>query len=182
MILHLDMDGVVADFVAGLSELHQRQNPYLNPHETRWGFYECWGMTEQEAYAPVNEEFWIGLKKTPWCDWFLQSATYLFEAENIFFLSKPIARSNAYEGKGEWLKRNTQFNIDRLLIGKPKYAAAHMNSALFDDNDRNVTEYIEAGGRGIVCPGPFNSLRGIYHSGEDAIRGYLLEQLIKLKD
>lgn len=178
----LDMDGVADDFVGALCKAHGLQSPYLNKEEKRWNFFECWGMNEKDAYAPINEQFWSSVNKTPWCDWLIETVRYLFGPENIYFLSKPIKGTGAYEGKGKWLELNTPYNINQLFLGREKHAVAHAGCVLVDDSDPNVNAFKEEGGNAILCPAPWNSLSHIYHSGVDAVKTYLLEQLIKLKD
>ena len=64
----LDMDGPMADFVGAANAVHGRPG-YVTTH---WNWFEDWGMTEDEFWAPIhalgNDFYGEWVKPQPWLD------------------------------------------------------------------------------------------------------------------
>jgi hypothetical protein len=79
----LDMDGLIADFVSGISRAHSRPNPYDDPANFgRYEMAEIWGMTDEDFWAPTHEEdFWAELEPTAEAAEIVSGLTRMFHPE-----------------------------------------------------------------------------------------------------
>jgi len=152
MIVFIDMDGVIVDFVGGLEEWY---NIDLSHHDQFNFDYEKIGMTADEFWGGLTDKFWVDLPFTPWAYELLQ---YLKQYKPIL-LSSP-ARYNA-GGKQKWIARNLPeyFHSHRYILGHRKWAAAGPGKILIDDHDKNCLEWAEHGGWPVLFPRRWNSGR-----------------------
>lgn len=154
----LDMDGVLVDFVGGICAVHGRDPSTVQT----WDFYKDWGMSEDEFWEPAGFEFWAGLRPTQemWCIYHNVLQTY--GVLNTYLFTSPSKNRGCVDGKIEWIRTWLGDNwLDRVLFGKPKYLTAGPGRVLIDDNDGNVHRFIEGGGRGLLCPRPWNAAREV---------------------
>lgn len=74
-------------------------------------------------------------------------------------LTAPIMNSGSFQGKAEWVKefRRSRFGLLDLVIAKAddKRLLARPNHILVDDRQKNVDEWNEAGGIGILHTGDY---------------------------
>lgn len=159
----VDLDGVLANFVGGAAAWHGLPNPYeINPHAEA---YDCWdlmGLTEDEFWAPLGEEFWVNLEPLPDAGEILYHAENRFGRENVCFLTSPCkAHSRCASGKVQWIQKHYPEYARRFLIGPPKYFCAHENAVLIDDYDVNCQKFADHGGHAVLVPRPWNALRRI---------------------
>lgn len=161
MICFLDMDGVLADFVDGISRAHNRPNPFNDPKVrggSVWEITEVWGISEEEFWKPSNNaEFWAGLKETPEASQLVQLATELF-GDNIAMLTAPSESEWCLPGKKTWMMNHFPKLYNRMIFtnaGSKKFLAGE-GRILVDDRDQNIQQWIKAGGTGVICPRPWN--------------------------
>lgn len=74
-------------------------------------------------------------------------------------LTAPIMNSGSFQGKAEWVKefRRSRFGLLDLVIAKAddKRLLARPNHILVDDRQKNVDEWVDAGGIGILHTGDY---------------------------
>lgn len=152
MIVFLDMDGVIVDFIGGVEKWYQVDLS----KRTSFDFdYAAMDMTGNEFWKGLTDEFWEGLDFLPWG---LELLLALEEFTPII-LSSP-ARDNA-GGKQQWLKKKLSgyHSNDRYLLGAPKWAVAGPGKVLIDDYDKHVAEWFQHGGDAVLFPRRWNNLR-----------------------
>ena len=164
MILLLDLDEVVVDFVGGACKVHgitrQQMEHYREPGE--WTITKplglaktagwC-GLTQDEFWQPIHDagvEFWEGLDKLPWFNDVLRWADDNFD--QWFFVSSPSRETNSYTGKVNWLKREFGSDFDRFFLTPHKELLARRDRVLLDDRDDNLKNFSKWGGKCILFP------------------------------
>ena len=155
----LDMDGVLVDFVSAACRRHRMENPYENVKNLGiWAVETVWGMSDDDFMAPLKgSDFWEGLEWTADGRVILKMVEDAYGKENITLLSRPPKRApEAYAGKVQWILNNLPDYADKFLLGRDKNPCANGN-ILIDDYDRNINEWREAGGIGILVPRAWNS-------------------------
>jgi len=158
----LDMDGVLADFVAGACAAHGRSFPYTDP--ANLGIFELvsiWGMSEDDFYAPLHAlEFWENLSVTPEAYELVSIAESAVGSDNVALLTTaPAYPDGSIAGKLLWVKQHfPQFFRKRVIFCRDKRFLASSDALLVDDRDRNVTDFINSGGHAILFPRAWNAL------------------------
>lgn len=142
--IYLDMDGVLSDFSKRFIEVNT-----IDPEEVRGTF------TESEAWDKfVNDGHFATLE---WFPGGIQLWDYL--KPNLLVRDIEILSSSGghrfYEtiakDKTEWLRKNNIHIPVNVVPGKRfKRDFAHPSHLLIDDTERNVVEFIEAGGEAIL--------------------------------
>ena len=150
--LYLDLDGVLADFVAGAARVHGRDPASVR----RWNFFGDWGLTPDKFWAPLDRVFWATLPKTPECDDLVRVATDIFGVENIALVSSPCKNDGCDDGKRAWVATHLPQFEDALFLGRDKARLAHPAAVLLDDCDDNVSRFVARGGNAITMPRPWN--------------------------
>ncbi len=140
--IFIDMDGVLADF-----DLHARNH----------GKYDSNGKVKWDE---LDEKWW---KTMPACDGakdFYDEVKDM-DAGILKFLSAPVPRADSFVGKVEWIQsflpeRGNFALLDLILCPKrDKHCLAAPNRILIDDSEKNIKEWQEAGGIGILHKGDF---------------------------
>jgi 5'(3')-deoxyribonucleotidase len=152
--IFLDMDGVIADFDAGV---RKRYNDF-DWHPTEWAIpYADMGTNFKDFWRDLDHPgFW---RELPWTH----------DGKRIQALVEPMrpiiltAAVMPYAGTGkiQWLKREYPDVVKdkRFLIAgghSGKAAVAGPGKILIDDKDENIDEWEAAGGIGILYPRPWN--------------------------
>jgi len=143
-ILYCDMDGVLADFkTAAVKTTGMSINKWMNIPSSK------------EKWAPIkaNKNFWPTL---PWMSGGQRLWSYISK-HDPHILSAYVEESfdpNCIPGKTQWLRRNTgltnRSKINLVRRKEKKLFARRGNPAiLIDDYEKNVREFIQAGGIGI---------------------------------
>jgi len=163
MIILVDMDGVLADFVACVCELFGK-DPIRTQNNWKPGNYDIcpelgvspeklWGKVEEEG-----EELWAGLKPYPWArdmyDW-------LKTQGDVIVLTQPTLDPGCLSGKLRWLYEFTGDDKFRDFIMSPrKDAFANEDSLLIDDSDKNIEKFKKAcpNAKTILFPQPWNGM------------------------
>jgi len=168
MICFLDMDGVIVDLATAL---HKRYNLPFSYHDSSYpyesGWWDIWppkslGMSPLEAWNDLDEDFWVNVGWTKDGPDILVYLESIFGPENICLLSAPTL-SHSVSGKFKWIEKNLPQYLKRFLIGPAKRFCAYEDAVLIDDRDKNVEEFIDAGGQAILVPRPWNSLHHKSH-------------------
>ncbi len=158
----LDQDGVIADFVGGACRAHGKQNPYiLAKNLGEFELIKIWGMAEDQFWKPIDDmgmAFWVGLEKTPEADEIVRFAFETFGADNVAVLTAPSLDPGCIPGKRAWMKKNFPA-LERKMIfanASNKRFLAGPDNWLIDDRDKNVEQFLAAGGNGVLVPRPWN--------------------------
>lgn len=188
--LFCDYDGVLVDFDTAACRIHKVDPKILT--ETRkpgeWCLKRCISlakglevvMSDEAFYRPINGDgnsFWSKIKPLPWAKEMLQ---LLDDCDVIWwkFLTTPSHAASSYTGK---------ISSMRKVMGDPLFHEFHItphkvdlatpNSVLIDDRDKNIAEFIAAGGKGITFPTMGNRL---HKYSADPLK-YVREQLERLR-
>lgn len=156
----LDMDGVIADFVDGISRYHNKANPYLtDPNERRWDIEQIWGMSKYDLWHGVDKEFWAGLRKTDEADYLVKFITNAFSVPQVTMLTSPpkVNAGEAVQGKIVWMRWHYSQFADRMIFTEHKELCAGPDRILIDDNESNVIKFRDEGGNAVLVPRPWNS-------------------------
>lgn len=168
----LDMDGVLVDFCRGAYWAHSKEYDGYEPQD--WDFFEAWGLTEDEFWAPINKaghNFWASLPLYPWTRSLIDA---LGEIDEFFVATKCNMSPHSGSGKMVSLQRIFGEGFRNFSITPRKELLAGKNRILIDDSDRNCHQFEEAGGAAILFPQPWNANRT--RVGSCPIR-YVLQQL-----
>ena len=160
--IYFDMDGVLADFDAGLAEITKRNDLNMTTDL----------MNEEQRRA--KKEMWLEIERRPvW--WHerdempgareMLSKAHKIAGGNIFVLSKAPSAKNFIEkekyqefvrqAKKEWIAEHfPEFfppeNVIVMIGSKAELMKPGPNDILIDDRADNVEAWVREGGRGIV--------------------------------
>lgn len=174
----LDMDGVLVDFLGGISRVHNRPLPYSQPENRgSWDVDKLWGITVDEFWAPVNAEptFWETLQPTAEATELVSLVSGVFGVANVGILTAAAIGEDCFLGKRRWLQRHFPQFSSRLAYAKDKGIYASPRHVLLDDKDTNIESFQEAGGWGILIPRLWNSA----HAKAGAVVRVVAEQLAR---
>ena len=167
----VDLDGVLADFVRAACQVHRYEiqnrcfktpEQFIETYPSRvWEMYTAIGIDRNEFYAPMDQEFWATLPKTPEANQILEHILFCYAEKDVFFLTKPAGRAKraaeCYFGKLQWIETHYPQFLDRTIFAIRKEACSFPGTVLIDDSDANITAWRAEGGIGILCPRPWNS-------------------------
>jgi len=163
MIVYLDMDGVLVNFVEGTYRAFGKKYHYDDLlRSMRWNYFEDWGLDFQEVDAVCTTDFWAGLRWMHDGREIISMLEEKFGKKNIFLLTAPMPNPGSGTGKIQWVKRHLPEYSNRLIISSaPKCLFARPNTLLVDDKDSNVDDFWRyGGGKAILVPRPWNELHG----------------------
>lgn len=154
----VDLDGVLCDFVSGVCDLHDRENPYDDPGNLGvYEFSKLWGMTPEEFYGPTrSREFWANLVPYGDAGETMRLLSGWLGPENVAILTS-LANAEAAAGKYDWVARHFPDYLGRLMVARCKHFCAHPRAMLLDDDPRNCERFRAWGGTAVVVPRPWNS-------------------------
>lgn len=154
----LDMDGVLADFVGGVVKAHGRPYPYIHP--SSYGCFDIekiWGISAHDFWSPCDgASFWDNLGKTPEADTLVNSVCEQFGPDNVAILTAPSQSPYCVPGKRRWIERYYPQLKKNIIFGSAKKFLAAPTRVLIDDRDKNVDDFVGAGGCAILMPRLWN--------------------------
>jgi hypothetical protein len=136
----IDLDGVLADF---------------DLHATNEGKYTADGKVKWDE---LDYQWWITMPPCEGAKEFLDIAKKL---SIVKFLTAPVPYTASFTGKADWIQafipERGRFALLDLIIcrGKDKNFLAKPNHILIDDREKNIQEWVAAGGIGIHHKGDF---------------------------
>lgn len=155
MIVYLDMDGVLADFVS--AAIKACRLPIEHDKVEAWNFFEQDMLTESDFWSIIDHTpgFWDNI--APY--WELPKIKALIP--NAIVCTRPSKHEGCASAKLRWLRRywNPQIDFDHIHMTAAKWQLAGPDRLLIDDNDEHVAEFMSMGGPAILYPRPWNSLR-----------------------
>lgn len=175
MIVFLDMDGVLVNFVEGIRTALGKPWPYTNLEAMgEWGLGKLWGISDREFWAPCDSsEFWSEL------DWMPDGVEILHAVEafsnEVYLLTSPSLSPESYRGKAQWIARHIPAYRTRTLMGSCKHLLAGPDRLLIDDCDANIDKFSAAGGMTLTVPRPWNEQ---WHMADRSAE-YVAEMLAK---
>lgn len=152
----LDLDGVLVDFVGGAAKHHGFDPKLANC----WDFMPNTGISPADFWAPLGKRFWSNLDWTPEGPAILKVVEAAVGAANVCVLTSPCDTEGCAEGKLRWIRDNMPDYRRRYFLGTAKEFVASHKLTLVDDHDKNVDQFLKAGGGGVLVPRPWNRLRG----------------------
>lgn len=163
MICFIDMDGVIADFVAGICLAHGRTSPYAGGANLGvFDMEKIWGITPEEFWRPANSrEFWEDLPKTPEADSIIALASARFAPEDIAILTSPSMDPGSIPGKRAWIERHYPQLKSSMILTSAKQFLAGEGRVLIDDRTENIDSFNAFGGEGVMVPRAWNRMHGL---------------------
>lgn len=150
----LDMDGVLADFLAGA--LRHTGRTHLKHEEfSDYDIFPKLGTTCDEFFRSVGEDFWAEL---PPCPEFEKVTGFAFASGRrvgIASMPPPHRAAEAVAGKTRWLKKYLP-GVAEIRFIHDKHVLAGPRTLLIDDLPRNVEKFRAAGGDAHLLPRPWN--------------------------
>jgi len=143
--IYIDLDGVITDFNRQFQSLETNKSKLL-PYQyiKKYNDETFWSLIK-----PFGIPFWSKMK------WKLDGQDLLqwihkhTKGITKEFLSTPSEEKESEIGKKIWIKNMTH-NCYPLILSKEKFKYATPTSILIDDYDKNIKEWIKAGGIGIL--------------------------------
>lgn len=161
MHILLDMDGVVADFVTAALTLHGHPDRLADWPPGEWDMAKVLGLSMSDFWAPIDQigaEYWRELACYEWTG---RLISLIGEFAPYTILSSPGLGEEAPTGKIQWLRRHVKPDFSSYLFGHQKWLCARPDQVLIDDRDKNVDQFVAAGGNAILFPQVWNSNHAI---------------------
>jgi 5'(3')-deoxyribonucleotidase len=168
--IFLDMDGVMVNFLDGLHRALKAPYQY-DPYPYKKGLWNMLnairpfdfggkGPTFEECDACCTQEFWANLKWMHDGRDIFRLVTTVFNPDDIYLMTTCMRNPGTPLGKAQWVEKHIPLFEDRIIIlgydvGKGIFARP--DTLLIDDRDKNVKEFTEAGGYGILVNRPWNA-------------------------
>ena len=157
MTCFLDMDGVLADYYAGICRAFGL-DPW--PFKCRlgdWNFFTGAPLNQtNETVAPLmGAGFYANLDLLPDARRIVERAEEVYSGD-VYFLTAPWDTPGCFDGKLAWVKKHFPGYARRMLVGSPKEACAHPGAILFDDSPVNCEKFRTHGGEAFLIPRPWN--------------------------
>jgi len=156
-IFLVDLDGVIANFVAGSIEACEL--PLREEDVQQWDYYEPY-MTRYEFWRRIHEHkyFWEDLPVYPVS---YELVDDLESRGDVIFCTDPSGDDDAATGKVKWLKRNGFVTPggNNFVLTHYKHLLAKPGVVLIDDYPANVERFIQHGGEALLFDRPWNTDR-----------------------
>ena len=167
--MFLDLDGVLCNFVKQSQIVHGK----LDVPATKWNYFEDWGINVEQFWSKIDStaDFWESLEPYPWMN-ALMGLVSSYD-ENFYILTAPHNHPNSYSGKCRWI--SCVLGLDptqKAIFTHAKHLVADPNRILIDDNPRNIEDWQNSGGYGILFPQPWSMTEHV----EDKV-DYIYKQL-----
>jgi len=157
----LDVDGVLVNWTARTAEYFGTTEEEL---KKKWVFGDfdieaALGATSEELWAKIDgggHEFWEHIPEYPWAKDLYEKCKSIAPT---YFLTTPSNHPSSHHGKVKWIHKFTGNDKFRdYMLGPNKFICANRDHFLIDDYDRNINQFREAGGNGILMPMYWNSM------------------------
>lgn len=153
-IFLLDLDGVIANFVAGSIEACEL--PITEDEVRQWDYYEPY-MTRYEFWRRIHEQkyFWEDLPVYPGS---YELVDHLGSRGDVIYCTDPSGDVDAATGKIKWLVRNGFMGPggNNYVLTHHKHLLARPGVVLIDDYPANVERFIQHGGEALLFDRPWN--------------------------
>lgn len=176
-LIYLDLDGVCTNFIKSCIEANKLdydntiaiwKRDYLGVFSA-FKVFNIDNNTFWRNIESSGEQFWTEMEPYPW---FHELYNRLSEHGKVYFLTSPSQCPSSLSGKLKWLQSQFDRSFKDYIITPNKELLANENSILIDDFPKNIEDFINAGGNGILFPQFWNSTIII----DDKV-SYILNQL-----
>ena len=189
MIVYLDMDEVLSDFILSACEAHNVDKELMDSNRKvgDWSILPALAkslnipetkFTNEDFWYPINKqgiEFWANMAET---DFFSTIMVSLYKLNiDPFILSSPTNKIDCQIGKAIWLKERFHADYNRFIFTSYKNNLAKNGTILIDDNENNCLNFTKAGGKSILFPSLGNRLYKIAFSPWEYVESLLKELL-----
>jgi hypothetical protein len=136
--IYVDMDGVLTDFESQVKKTIGKPSSELEIH----GDDFFWGEVKKQGF-----EFWSKMPQTK----DFSTLWNFLKPFNPSILSAPASRIDfCVDGKKEWIKNNIGTVRSIFVKASNKKDFATSNSILIDDLEKNINDWKDSGGIGIL--------------------------------
>lgn len=164
-VIYVDMDGVLADFVEGFINIHDREDLMekfkQDTWPTTWNFDNEFGPLDTwwDKIDAVGELFWEYLNTYWWTNKLLME----IGATGIpwYVCTTPRMTKTCVAGKFLWLDHMLGVGNFKMIQIEDKWRLAHEKALLIDDNDKNCNKFHKAGGQTCLFAQPWNENRDL---------------------
>lgn len=164
MLVFIDMDDVLCDFIGGVCQLFnlERDTLYRNWEPEEWLVGPAISRVLGVGIPMPNDVFqYLVLERSDLMFWtYLQPLSWMREVieevekvtDEWYILSSPMDSPACREGKVIWLKKMFGKDFDRYLLTPHKHTVSGYNRILIDDHPENCKRFEEHGGKSIWFP------------------------------
>lgn len=179
MKVFLDLDGVLTDFTSGVHRAFNMPYAYADYPYTKglWDWFAEAGLTWNQVDSVCNAGFWACL------EWMFDGKGIYHEVRkyarlsdsSLNLLTTPMKNINSTVGKLTWIREQLGENRRKqaLITGADKKIFAGPDTLLIDDRNKNIEEFIAAGGRGLLVPRPWNKAHFYADRTLDVVKKFL---------
>jgi len=162
--IYLDVDGLAADWLAGLCRLMKLDHAEVLEQWPRGTYdaFEVLKLNERAVWAKIKAIGPAWWEELPLLEGALQLWGACSRLAPTFWLTAPPPKTGAGEsahGKTNFLMRH--FGPGTFLIGHSKIAVARPGIVLIDDHDKNVDAFTAREGHAVTWPNPWNRRHAI---------------------
>ena len=115
------------------------------------------GISSSAFWKPIDQmgaDFWSGLEPYLWTG---ELISLINKFAPYTILSSPGLGEEAPTGKIQWLRKHVKPDFADYLFGHQKWLCAKPDQVLIDDRDKNIDQFVAAGGKAILFPQVWNS-------------------------
>ena len=154
--IYCDMDGVLCDFNKRFTSLNPEK---LSPsqYDAKYGREKFWNFIDKE----IGVKFWVGI---PWMKDGKELWNYI-KKYNPTILSAPSQEESSKIGKRVWKKNNLPDAKMILTPARFKQKYAGENKILIDDMERNIQQWRDKGGIGILHTSAADTIKQLKELG-----------------
>lgn len=168
MKIFVDMDGVLVDFVGGVSRMLGIEYPAKYGEIGPWDIGKAFGVDPDDIWPRLQFLFWSNLDPLPWCIDLLMMCELAVGMGNVSILTTQCGSEFCSSGKENWVReRLPKRFLESIIITKDKHLVAARDRILIDDNEENIDAWNMAGGFGVLFPAPWNR----YYPVENPMEG-----------
>lgn len=163
--IFLDLDGVVTNFVMPAMKYWDAEisSEFYFPPDCGWNILKAVNIIRNEKgiVSVPSKVFWDSLDYNFWRTLPLYPSAREFvnlmqASGEVYFATSPTLSSACVAGKFDHISEDFPELRRRLIITADKSVLASENSILVDDRDKNCERFIEAGGKAVLVPRPWN--------------------------
>lgn len=162
MIIYLDLDGVIINWVEGVCDWFKI--PYEPEKVTHCdSLQELTNTPSKEFWEKIKTpDFWENLKPYQHSNSFIKQ---LQQLGTVILMSSPAYGCAGY--RQNWIQKYLPdlFYKGHYILTPTKWACAHSGTILIDDNDKNCQEFSKFGYI-IMYPQPWNIHRKLFSNDE----------------
>ena len=150
MLVFFDLDGVLADFSAGVCQLFQHAPPDQN--DLGKELPEIIGCDNGQIWTRIEQKgrlFWENLPATVWANDLIDVVS---DIGDIILISTPSFSPSSASGKQAWIQKKFGRRFRDFIITPRKELLAAPNRILIDDLLKNCELFEKAGGKSILFP------------------------------